>query len=402
MTAPTADDWQRREDLLDALLALREDERDERLAEIQRQSPDDAAALRAWLSGIERSGDYLGAPAAHARIGGAVLGAWRLDRPIGRGGMGEVWLGARADGLFEKQVAIKFIGDDRPALRRSLEAERRVLAGLRHPGIVRLLDAGAADDGQPYLVTDYIDGLTLDAWFGRERPALAARVELFRGIAVAVGYAHERLVVHRDIKPANVLVDASGAPHLLDFGIAHALAGDGVAATLVALTPEYAAPELVTSNAASVRSDIYALGGVLYFLLGGRAPLELAGLALAPMVETIRTQEPARIEVTADPALAAAPRHRIADLEAIARKALAKDPAQRYGTVEAMLRDIDAALADQPVVAREAGRRDRLRRYLRRHRVAGGGGAALRLAHAAGLARPGGQAREGPQQQARG
>jgi len=403
MSAPSPDDWQRREELLDDLLALAAHDRDARLAEIGRRSPDDAAALRAWMSGIERSSAYLDAHGASAPVAGMVAGAWRLERRIGRGGMGEVWLGARADGLFEKQVAIKFIRDDRAALRRSLEAERRVLAGLRHAGIARLLDAGTGADGHPYLVTEYIDGATLDAWFARERPSLAARVELFRHIAAAVAYAHERLVVHRDIKPANVLVDAAGAPHLLDFGIARALAGDGVdvAATLVALTPEYAAPELAADNAASVRSDVYALGGVLHFLLAGRAPLELGGLALAPLVEAIRTREPARIDVAADPALAAAPRHRVADFEAIARKALAKDPAQRYGSVEALLRDVDAALDDRPIAARDGDARERVRRYVRRHRIALGVAAALLLTLAAGLAGTLWQAREARLQQGR-
>ncbi|WP_395680201.1 protein kinase domain-containing protein [Dokdonella sp.] len=385
MSAASADEWQRREELLDELLALPADARPARLAAIERQSADDASALRAWLSGIARSADYLSAQAAQAP--GVTVGAWRLERLLGRGGMGEVWLGARADGLFEKQVAIKFIRDGRASLRRSLESERRVLAGLQHPGIVRLLDAGTADDGDPYLVTDFIEGTTLDAWLAREPRPLASRLAVFRQIAAAVAYAHERLVVHRDIKPANVLVDAADDPHLLDFGIARALAsGDAdAAATLVALTPEYAAPELAADNVASVRSDIYALGGVLYFLLVGRPPLALGGLALVPLVEAIRTREPARIDAGADAALAAEPRHRIADLEAIARKALAKEPQRRYGSVDALLRDVDAALADLPVAARDGDTWDRLRRYLRRHRIALGAASALMLTLAAGL-----------------
>ena len=392
--AAGGDDWQRREDLLDELLALPPAEREARLAAIGRASADEATALRAWLSGIERSGGYLAANAASAPAAGAAIGAWRLERPLGRGGMGEVWLGARADGLFEKQVAIKFIRDGRAALRRSLESERRVLAGLQHPGIVRLLDAGTGGDGDPYLVTDYIDGVTLDAWLAREPRTLGARVALFRQVAAAVAYAHERLVVHRDIKPANVLVDAADRPHLLDFGIAQALVGEStdVAATLVALTPEYAAPELLSENAASVRSDIYALGGVLYFLLSGKPPLALAGLALAPLVEAIRTHEPPRI--AAGVALAGAPRHRVGDLEAIARKALAKEPARRYGSVEALLRDVDATLADLPIAARDGDAWDRTRRYLRRHRIAIGVAATLALALAAGLVGTLWQARE--------
>jgi hypothetical protein len=386
VSVASTDDWQRREELLDELLALPAAARAARLAAIERQSAQDAAALRGWLSGIDRSADYLAARKMPAP--GMLVGAWRLERPLGRGGMGEVWLGARADGLFEKQVAIKFISDGRASLRRSFESERRVLAGLQHSGIVRLLDAGLGGDDHPYLVTDYIDGDRLDAWLAREPRPLARRIALLRQVAAAVAYAHERLVIHRDIKPANLLVDGSGDVHLLDFGIARALAGDGEspAATLIALTPDYAAPELAVENAASVRSDIYALGGLLYFLLCGRPPLALGSLALAALVDAIRTQEPARIDADADAMLAAEPRHRVADLEAIARKALSKDPQRRYGSVEALMRDVDAALADLPIAAREADAWDRTRRTLRRHRVALAATATLLLTLAAGLA----------------
>ncbi len=365
-------DWQRREALLDRLLDLPASEREAFIAEVARDDPDDAVALRGWLGGIERSDDYLVPKAPGDPIGhdGEIVGNWRALRPIGRGGMGEVWLGERADGLFSKQVAIKFIRDDRPALARAIESERRMLAGLQHPGIVRLLDAGTLADGHPYLVTDHIAGVTLDAWLARDRPVLPARLDLLRQVGEAVAYAHERLVIHRDIKPANILVDANTRAHLLDFGIARALAheADAPQATQVALTPEFAAPELLVDNSASVRSDVYALGGLLYFLLCERPPLALRGLPLGAMIERIRDDIPPPPGAQSDLA-AVAPRALLADLDAIALKALAKNPAERYGTVDALLADIDAARDRRPVSARAPDALDRLLRSLHRHRV---------------------------------
>lgn len=365
-------DWQRREALLDRLLDLPASEREAFLAEIARDDPDDAVALRGWLGGIERSDDYLVPKAPGDPIGhdGEIVGNWRALRPIGRGGMGEVWLGERADGLFSKQVAIKFIRDDRPALARAIESERRMLAGLQHPGIVRLLDAGTLADGHPYLVTDRIDGVTLDAWLARDQPSLAVRLDLFRQVGDAVAYAHERLVIHRDIKPANILVDANARAHLLDFGIARALAheADAPQATQVVLTPEFAAPELFVDNSASVRSDVYALGGLLYFLLCERPPLALSGLPLGTMIATIRDDVPPPPSAHSDLAVAA-PRALLADLDAIALKALAKNPAERYGTVDALLADIAAARDRRPVSARAPDALDRLLRSVHRHRV---------------------------------
>lgn len=396
MQEPTREDWQRREDLLDELLELPESEQAGFIEQVARASAGDAASLREWLAGIERSEGYLAAPAP-VPIGrdGAAVGNWRALRLIGRGGMGEVWLGERADGLFEKRVAIKFIRDDRPQLKRSLESERRVLAALQHPGIVRLLDAGATADGHPFLVTEYIDGVALDAWLERDRPALAQRLRLFREVAEAVAYAHERLVIHSDIKPANILVDADAHAHLLDFGIARALAdeGDAAHATQIALTPEFAAPELIADNSAGMRSDVYALGGLLYFLLCGKPPLALRGLALAAMIAKVRDEQPARPSATAAP-IAGAPKRLLADLDAIALKALAKAPAARYGTVEALLADLDAALASRPLAARAPNTLDHALRYLRRHRLALAIAATVALSLIAGMAGTLWQARE--------
>lgn len=162
----TTQDWERREALLDRLLDLPGDARAAFLHALQREHADDARILEEWLLGIEQSdGNWIDAAAAPAADhAGEVVGNWRALRLLGQGGMGEVWLGERADGLFTKQVAIKFIRDDHPALHEGIEAERRLLAGLQHPSIVRLLDAGLTTQQRPYLVTEYIDGSRLDRW----------------------------------------------------------------------------------------------------------------------------------------------------------------------------------------------------------------------------------------------
>lgn len=382
-------DWQRREDLIDELLGMSEDGREAFIAALAAEAPHDADALRRWLKGIEQPLAHLDPPSPALAIGqGDLIGHWRVLSPIGRGGMGEVWLGERADGLFEKKVAIKFIRGDRAGLRGSIESERQLLAGLQHPGIVRLLDAGVNADGHAFLVTEFIEGTTLDVWLEQRRPSLAQRLDLLHQISNAVAYAHERLVIHRDIKPRNIIIDHNARAYLLDFGIARALVdpADALQTTNLILTPEFAAPELIVENVASVRSDIYTLGGVLYFLLCEKPPLSVRGLPLLDAIKVIRDEMPPHTITATGASFPGEPRRLLADLDSIALKALAKSPRERYGTVEAFLADIGAARANLPILASPPSTWDRSLRYLRRHKIAITIAAIVALSLLAGMA----------------
>ncbi len=357
------------ETLLDELLAQPADTRAAHLQRLALSNPEAAAQLRTWLAGIAGSDGFLETqPSSRQPQADVRVGAWRLLHLLGQGGMGEVWLAERADGAFEKRVAIKFLRSDTPGLRERLQQERRLLARLDHPHIARLLDGGVTDDGAPYLITEYVDGHALDAWCAKNRPDLSQRLALFGAVASAVAYAHANLVVHRDLKPANILVDHDGHAHLLDFGIAKLLDPANTAQTVEsALTPQFAAPEQLSGAAITTATDVYALGSLLYQLIAGVAPLDTAGLPLAALVRRVCEEMPAapstRTRLAKIPALALR-----RDLDAIVLKALAKQPRDRYPSVEALLTDIGHARGHRPVAARRAGSAYRARCFLRRHR----------------------------------
>lgn len=355
-------DWGALEAVLDTLLELAPDARVAALDILQRDDPQAAAHLRTWLAQIDASDGFLVAPVS-ALQPGQRLGPWQLVVPIGRGGMGEVWRGTRADGAFTRDVAIKLLRHDRPGSPAQLARERELLARLRHPGIAQLLDGGITEGAQPYLVTEWVDGVTLDAWLRAAPRALADRVDMLRRIAEAVAFAHANLIVHRDLKPANVMVDSSGAPRLLDFGIARLVDHDLQRADTSdrALTPGFAAPEQVRGEAFTTRTDVHGLGALLYWLLTGSAPHAGEGDSLARWVERI-TREPV-----------AAPSMRStlaidADLDAIVLTALAADPDARYASADAFVLDLQRWSRGDAVSARLPTRFERLRRFVRRNR----------------------------------
>lgn len=380
-TFDSALDWQSLEKQLDALLDLPLEQRASRLAELDRSEPAQARALRRWLADIERAEHD---PLAQTHDGERV-GPWRALHRLGRGGMGDVWMAERNDGTYKKRVAIKFLYGDTPQLRVRMEMERHLLAQLQHPNIPRLIDGGVTSGGQPYLVTDFVEGIALDKW-SLIHPAAGfdARIGIFRQIAAAAAHAHDHSVVHRDIKPNNVLVDPDSRAHLLDFGVARLLNEERKADTLQPLTLEYAAPEQVRGEIASVRTDIYGLGGLFYFLISRKPPFDFHNMSIATCVKLIGEGTPVRPSTLA--AAPDLPRELAADFDAIALKALAKSPDDRYASVAAFLQDIDNALAHHPIEARKLdGGLYRARRFVRRNRLALGVSAAIALSLTVGL-----------------
>jgi eukaryotic-like serine/threonine-protein kinase len=305
-----------------------------------------------------------------------MIGPYRILREIGRGGMGVVYLGERADGQYRKQVAIKVItsGWRDPGLERRFQRERQILAQLEHPAIARFLDGGATGDGRPYFVMEYIEGRPLLAWCEEQRLAIPARLQLFLQICDAVSYAHQRLVVHRDLKPGNVLVRPEGSAKLLDFGLARVLSVTGEAGQDLTLTgmplmtPAYASPEQVRGELYTVAGDVYSLGVILYEILTGQRPYELPTTSYLEMARIICEQEPAPLShAVADERLRRALK---GDLEKIAGKAMAKDASRRYATADDFAADIRRHLEGRPVQARPATFAYRAGKLLRRHRVA--------------------------------
>ncbi|MCC6783741.1 MAG: protein kinase [Planctomycetes bacterium] len=310
----------------------------------------------------------------------AQLGPYTLLQKLGEGGFGVVYLGEQHEPLH-RQVAIKLIrpGMDSAAVLRRFEAERDVLTRFDHPGIARVLDAGALDDGRPYLVTEYVAGEPITAHCDRLRLGLRARVQLLLRVCEGVQHAHQRGVIHRDLKPSNVLVtqrDGEATPKLIDFGIARALVGGATAAerTLAGSllgTPEYMSPEQAEGSLdVDIRTDVYALGVLCYELFVGDLPQPRARwreAGISELVELIRTtQAPRPSSRASDPARARELRD---ELDWVVLRALEKDRTRRYPTVAALAADLEAWLAHRPVVAHPPRLAYQLRCYVRRHRT---------------------------------
>jgi serine/threonine protein kinase/tetratricopeptide (TPR) repeat protein len=305
---------------------------------------------------------------------GSLIGPYRIVDMIGRGGMGAVYSARRADGHDDQLVAVKLIsaGMFSTELRSRFLRERQVLAGLDHPAIARLLDAGITAESQPYLVLEYVDGIQIDRYADQRGLGIRERLHLFLQVCAALEEAHRKLVVHRDIKPANILVTKSGQPKLLDFGIAKILTAgdldqDNSARTALLFTPNYASPEQVGGKAIGVGTDVYSLGVLLYQLLSGTLPLPIdtaSPLEAARMVQEVDPRPPS--------AASDIPERRAAlrgDLDTMILYALRKDPAQRYPSVESFAADIARYLDGFPVHARGNSFRYRLAKFTRRNRV---------------------------------
>jgi TolB-like protein/Flp pilus assembly protein TadD len=303
------------------------------------------AASTFWQEGPPRAGER--------------VGAYVIARELGRGGMGTVFLAERADGQFEKQVAIKILnrGADTAEILRRFRAERQILAKLDHPGIARLLDAGTTDDGLPYFIMDYIVGAPVTRYAVAQNLSTRHRLELFLKICAAVEFAHRNLVVHRDLKPSNILANTEGEPKLLDFGIAKILANDDASAQLTTevqqhLTPICASPEQAKGDPITVATDIYSLGTLLYEMLSDQKPhrFSTARPTREELALVVGEQVPPPPSAVASDARTA--RLLRGDLDAIVRLAMHKEPARRYATVADLADDIRRHLAQEPVVAR--------------------------------------------------
>lgn len=355
--------------LLDDLLDSDGRRRRTQLDDIVRRAP----RLGTWLARLleastepdgvlDGSAADLADDALEARLGarrpalpeGTRLGPWRLLELVGAGGMGEVYRAERADGAFDMQVAVKLIRSQSDDLARLLAFERQTLARLHHPGIARLLDGGVAEDGRPYLVMDWVEGDTLDDWYRKAHPSPQTLLRIFHEACEAVAAAHRELIVHGDIKPPNLKVTEQGRLCLLDFGVARLLDRDVEHDLPAAMTPGFAAPEVLEGRPVSTAADIYGLGALLHWLVHGEAPRPDGGTREAPGWQGFR---------------------RLRDLEAIIDRATNPDPALRYATANALALDIARLERDMPVHARRPGMLERLGLWSRRHTV----GAALGL-----------------------
>jgi serine/threonine-protein kinase len=389
--------WRTISPLLDELIDLDVDARAARLDALRASDPTVAAELALLLAhgdAVERSGFLAGSAVLSQNVpslAGQQVGAWTLLRTLGQGGMGSVWLAARSDGRFDAHAAVKFlnVGVMGDAGIERFAREGRILGRLAHPNIARLMDAGVAPSGQPYLVLEYVQGEPIDVHCNRLHLPTAARLRLFEGVLSAVAHAHRNLVLHRDLKPSNILVTGEGEVKLLDFGIAKLLQpGDGAGSATEltraagrAFTPEYAAPEQVQGDDVTTATDVYALGVLLYVLLAGRHPTGDETQAPVERLRGIVEREPQRLSVAAQHTTAAVATLHAAtpgelatglrgDLENIVGKALRKRPAERYATVDALADDLRRYQRQEPVSARPDTLRYRAGKFVRRNRTA--------------------------------
>jgi len=412
--------WQRLAVLFDRLIEIEDRHEQARLlAELGRDDPalgrelDDLLQAHAEADGflndpvLSETARLLNLEAARAWIG-RELGSWRLDRLLHQGGMGSVFLARRVRGGFEQVAALKLIRTELGvAGMAGFAQERQVLARLEHPNISRLLDGGWSDDGIPWLVMEFVDGEPITQWCDRRRLGLSQRLELFEQVCAAVAHAHRQLIVHRDIKPANILVDRSGRPRLLDFGIARLLDAEGSEGnpTLTiqrALTPGYASPEQFLGLPVNTSSDVYSLGMLLYELLVGQTAYQIEGASSPSEIERLICHQlplppSQRFANVVEPELAGAAalarassidqlRRRLrGDLDWIVMTALRKEPERRYGSVEAFREDLRRFRRGLPVQARPDSFTYRAGRFWRRHWLGVGAIVALLVALTSGL-----------------
>jgi serine/threonine protein kinase len=326
--------WQQLEPLLDHALGLSDEERGQWLDALRETSPELVGQLVLLLTADEAA-DQAGFLNTGLQVPTAELqlGSWKLERPLGAGGMGAVWLARRIGGEGEPRAAIKLLNLalQSPVGQARFRREGALLGRLNHPGIARLLDSGVSPAGQPYLVLEYVEGTRIDGFARDHGLGRAQRVDLVLQVLEAVQHAHANQVVHRDIKPSNVLVTAEGLAKLLDFGIAKMLSPDGslgsaplTAGSARVLTPEYAAPEQASGSPVSPATDVYAVGVLLYLLLSGRHPTAEGRRGAGEIIAALFEVEP--------------PPLGLSRMDEVLAKSLGKKPEDRYQSAAEMMR----------------------------------------------------------------
>lgn len=324
------------------------------------------------------------------------IGPYRVEREIGRGGMGVVYLASRSDNAYYKQVAIKLLHANLQSeeVVRRFRSERQILASLEHPNIARLLDGGTTESGEPYIVMEYVRSAK-----GLRRYAIDAeltirqRLELFLVVCRAVQHAHQHLVIHRDLKPSNILVTAEGEVKLVDFGIAKLLLpgfwpqdSPQTMTGMQAMTPEYASPEQIRGESISVASDVYTLGVVLYELLSGELPFRRTDDAhVLSLLQQVLEKEPAKPSAAADSTAIPLRRELEGDLDNIVLMAIRKEPEKRYQSAEQLASDIQRYLDGLPVVARSATFQYRAVKFAQRNRASLAAAALILLSLVGGI-----------------
>ncbi|MEP7066433.1 MAG: serine/threonine-protein kinase [Gemmatimonadota bacterium] len=393
-------EWAEISRLLDDALDMTVEQRARWLDARRSEHPQLLAEVEALLSrepAMDAAGflDESRAPEPPSSLAGQKLGAYILERSLGEGGMGSVWLARRSDGRFEGHAAIKFLSlaVAGPVGEARFRREGSVLARLSHPNIAKLLDAGVNPTGLPYLVLEFISGKPIDEWCDARTLSIDARLQLFEQVLAAAAHAHANFIVHRDLKPQNILVTDDGTVKLLDFGIAKLLDEEGSRATAVtatgggAFTYRYAAPEQIKGEPVTAATDVYTLGVILYELLAGRHPS--SGHANTPAEHVVAIVDSEYVPLSraigksagvteAEAAHLAAQRGAspdklrralTGDLENIVAKALKKDPTERYPTVVALAEDVRHFLRHEPVRARADSLRYRAGKFVRRNRL---------------------------------
>jgi eukaryotic-like serine/threonine-protein kinase len=383
MRAVDETEWRAVQSLFEELIDLSLDEQTRRLS--KSRHPEHIVEQASALLSASRSDGILdmAAPSmdstSDAQAGytslstGQQIGGFTIDRLIGRGGMGEVYLARRTSLDFDQLVALKLLRAEAADRGDAFMRERRLLARLEHPGISRLIDAGIAPDGRPYMAMEYIEGQSIDAYCRDQNCSLDQRLDLFRDVCDAVSYAHANLIVHRDIKPSNIMIDKSGKVRLLDFGIAKLLDDTSLvpATTQAMLTPDYAAPEQLDGDEPTVAADVYALGIVLYELVCGKGPWRRDGASVPAIIRRVLYEDPALPSKAASESGSPIPANQIAgDIDAIILKAMRRSPAERYRSVADLATDVKRHQDLKPVHARDGSTRYMVGRFVRRYRWA--------------------------------